>query len=471
MDSSTIIISANPNNIVVAPVGSIFYRHNKDFFVIAPDGQNEKSIYFTGITNFSRTKYNVDFYKNYKLTYTHEWETWMKISGDGDVGWKFIAFKRPYVLQGELTSGSIPNGPTIQLSPEFDTLFMLFSQDSTYKLSDLTIVSGSNITVLYTLTMFTGALDSDIKSLSVNASASYRDSTSEEYYSDAIFFPESLQLQSPITSSEFFEDVGDGMIVNIAGQMISAIETGITPPPGWTDGWAMLKGTDSIFNDEAIPGDSIEFLSTLSIVDANNQVQEFSIGGAQLPVVNTPRIIYSSGSLADFFNSVGMSTNRYLYLCAYSSASYGEEDLIKGIDLNTDVSGSAVISQRYSLDLEQLSIGNISNDDLYQIANDAIGNQGKTFNSTEMNRLPVYVYLEGLGITSGYSVSYDVKQIPFIVSGELDESVEYVIKYDVPGHMGDAVACFKLHDTYLFNDINITLGELPAEGDLPQYEE
>ena len=227
----------------------------------------------------------------------------------------------------------------------------------------------------------------------------------------------------------------------------------------------------AVADDEAIPGDSIEFLSTLSIVDANNQVQEFSIGGAQLPVVNTPRIIYSSGSLADFFNSVGMSTNRYLYLCAYSSASYGEEDLIKGIDLNTDVSGSAVISQRYSLDLEQLSIGNISNDDLYQIANDAIGNQGKTFNSTEMNRLPVYVYLEGLGITSGYNVSYDVKQIPFIVSGELDESVEYVIKYDVPGHMGDAVACFKLHDTYLFNDINITLGELPAEGDLPQYEE
>ena len=158
-------------------------------------------------------------------------------------------------------------------------------------------------------------------------------------------------------------------------------------------------------------------------------------------------------------------------MCAYSSASYGNEVVIKGIDLNTDVSGSTVISQRYSLDLEQLSIGNISNDDLYQIANAAIGNQGKTFNSTEMSRLPVYIYLEGLGITSGYSVSYDVKQIPFIVSGELDESVEYVIKYDVPGHMGDAVACFKLHDTYLFNDINITLGELPAEGDLPQYEE
>ena len=102
-----IYIDANPNKIISAPIGSIFYRRGQECYVLTSTGKETK-VDITGITNFSRLKYNLSFYKNRTMKYRSEWETWEKIDGgNSNIGWKFISRKSPLVSYKQLEDKSV----------------------------------------------------------------------------------------------------------------------------------------------------------------------------------------------------------------------------------------------------------------------------------------------------------------------------------------------------------------------------
>ena len=97
MNNQIIGISSNPNYLVAASIGSLFYRSGNSIFRMI-DGRFGQDIPLNvSAPVFVRKKYNPNFYKNRSFEFSTEYETWIKISGDNTTtGWQYVASQLPF---------------------------------------------------------------------------------------------------------------------------------------------------------------------------------------------------------------------------------------------------------------------------------------------------------------------------------------------------------------------------------------
>jgi hypothetical protein len=108
MSNPIITVNSNPNNVVTANIGSLFYRLGSQTFRMI-DGTTGKDVELNvNAAAFLRTKYNPVFYRNYSFEFSSKYETWIKISGDGtSKGWQYVSADLPYF------KGTSPGGPPV----------------------------------------------------------------------------------------------------------------------------------------------------------------------------------------------------------------------------------------------------------------------------------------------------------------------------------------------------------------------
>jgi hypothetical protein len=92
-----VLADSNPENIVVAPVGSYLSRNGDVFSLIKLNSSGERievSKKALAYRYASETWWpNV---QDFRLTYEHDYEIWYKDSGTGNTGWKFISFDKKF---------------------------------------------------------------------------------------------------------------------------------------------------------------------------------------------------------------------------------------------------------------------------------------------------------------------------------------------------------------------------------------
>ena len=110
-------ISSNPEGLIVAPIGSFFYRRGEKYFLINGETEVEEQLFTVNKATFFRKYHNPDFYKKYSVEYIEDIETWVKIDQSrGDkYGWQFVAY-RPPTFVGETVVPPAPT-PTPSVTP------------------------------------------------------------------------------------------------------------------------------------------------------------------------------------------------------------------------------------------------------------------------------------------------------------------------------------------------------------------
>lgn len=114
MAKSTLYVTANPEGLVGGPIGSLFYRDGRKFYLIDGITQQQEQNHTLTAAVFANKKYNPDFYKKYTVSFTTEAETWIKLRSDigFKYGWQFVAPRTP------VFDGIIINTPGATSTPE-----------------------------------------------------------------------------------------------------------------------------------------------------------------------------------------------------------------------------------------------------------------------------------------------------------------------------------------------------------------
>ena len=105
MSKSILLIQSNPNGLVSAPIGSIFYRKGREYYVIDGETQAQEQNRTLTFAIFARAIYNPDFYKHRVIDFGTPNETWIKLSnvGGNKNGWSFVAPALPVFNQEVIT--------------------------------------------------------------------------------------------------------------------------------------------------------------------------------------------------------------------------------------------------------------------------------------------------------------------------------------------------------------------------------
>lgn len=116
MKKSILYIQSNPEGLVSAPIGSIFYRDSRNYYVINGKTQVQERNQTLNLSTFSRKAYNPDFYKHYEIEFETQYETWIKLTDSlgANNGWSFVAPALPVFNQEDM---SIISTPTPTLTP------------------------------------------------------------------------------------------------------------------------------------------------------------------------------------------------------------------------------------------------------------------------------------------------------------------------------------------------------------------
>jgi hypothetical protein len=84
---------SNPENIVSAPVGSMFLRDNNNFFLLTNGKLQSLQILKSSFAIHYRNKIWFHTLKEETITFKNEKELWIKKSGQGKTGWEFVINK------------------------------------------------------------------------------------------------------------------------------------------------------------------------------------------------------------------------------------------------------------------------------------------------------------------------------------------------------------------------------------------
>ena len=84
---------SNPENIVSAPVGSMFLRDNNNFFLLSNGKLQSLQILKSSFSIHYINKIWFHTLKEETITFKNEKELWIKKSGQGKTGWKFVSNK------------------------------------------------------------------------------------------------------------------------------------------------------------------------------------------------------------------------------------------------------------------------------------------------------------------------------------------------------------------------------------------
>ena len=84
---------SNPENIISAPIGSMFFRNDNDFFLLNNGNLEALQILKLSFAVHYKDKIWYKTLKEETITFKNEKELWIKKSGQGKTGWEFVSNK------------------------------------------------------------------------------------------------------------------------------------------------------------------------------------------------------------------------------------------------------------------------------------------------------------------------------------------------------------------------------------------
>ena len=453
---SVIYIDANPNKIISAPIGSIFYRRGQECYVLTSTGKETK-VDITGITNFSRLKYNLSFYKNRRMKYRSEWETWEKIDGgNSNIGWKFISRKSPLVSYKQLEDKSVRFIATVTpMSRDGVTVF----DKVQYGMYPNWIISLKQIKNLD---------ENTVDHLTISASVSiYKSDQAEELTNVSIGGINKGRIDLPYVENDFI--IMSGSVATIINQFESSSYSDENISPAIT-----LIGMGRIGQELSpgvfvVAGDIIKIAPTILAFDGVNEyysnATEYVLPAISFNVEPQPRIELMYGDLDDFISSIrpeeatSASIQSFHYIAlplSGSNSTYGRSQYFYTHELHDGIYsgvGKELITYTTASDVG----ASIIYDDMVS----AVGDWYMSFETASHQNLPVdlliYAYIEYYN-DEGYYVSGENTLLPYVIeSGSLVAGAEWVnreptIYYP---YSGSEVKCLRFHDLYDMVDLRL----------------
>ena len=454
---SVIYIDANPNKIISAPIGSIFYRRGQECYVLTSAGKETK-VDITGITNFSRLKYNLSFYKNRRMKYRGEWETWEKIDGgDSNIGWKFISRKSPLVSYKQLEDKSVRFIATV--TPMSRDGVMVFDK----------VQYGMYPNWIISLKQIKNLDENNVDHLTISASVSiYKSDQEEELPNVSIESITKGRIDLPYVENDFI--VMSGSVATIINQFESSSYSAENISPAITligmgrIGQELSPGA-GVF---AVAGDVIKIAPTILAFDGADEyysnATEYVLPAISFSVEPQPRIELMYGDLDDFIistrpaeaTSASIQSFHYITLpLSGSNSTYGRSHYFYTHELRDGIYsgiGRDLITYTTASDVGASII--------YEDMINAVGDYYMSFETASQQNLPVdlliYAYIQYFNDV-GY-VSSGNTLIPYVIeSGSLVAGAEWVnreptIYYP---HSGSEVKCLRFHDLYDMVDLRL----------------